>query len=162
MLLNKAKMTTTNQMKPSIVQGPGAPSYSLAQLFSVLRVKLGKHMHTQFSRVQVGSHCGNILRSKHLRSDKELGSVLDAAFELILGVDLSRSGDSTGPSAPTLSRARARLDLAHMLLRREQVRDWKARNIHFMQLCCLILVYCLLSSAGIEQSPSVAVYLLCP
>ena len=41
-MCSKAKTTSSTTLKRSFVQGPGAPAYSLAQLFSVLRVKLGK------------------------------------------------------------------------------------------------------------------------
>ena len=73
----------------------------------------------------------SIVRSKETRSTKRLKIAVSACLELMLGCKID-STDIQIPSAPTLSRANAKLDVLLMKLRRLR---WKrsAGNV-FIQL----------------------------
>ena len=59
----------------------------------------------------------SIVRSKQMRSTTRLNTAISACVELMLGCNID-STDIQVPSAPTLSRANAKLDVLLMKLRR--------------------------------------------
>lgn len=60
-------------------------------------------------------------------------------MKLFLDKDISEIEESnitvSGPSGATMSRAKLKLDLAHMLLRRAEVQRWMELWKHVIQLC---------------------------
>ena len=112
---------------PTTRSGRGAAYYNLLQLFQFIQVPLGKHQRAP------GPPTSSLLRSSGLRSAGKLKRTLEGVMALIFG---DTAVSVAAPSAPTLSRAKAKVDVALMLIRRD---FWsKAVKSMSIQLGCLV------------------------
>jgi hypothetical protein len=89
----------------------------------------------------LGHTACKILRGSQLRNGQSMGHAIEAVLQLVCGGQLlddaaRASLAEMAPSDSTVTRARYKLDLAHMFLRRDQWRD-RHRNQEkwFVQLC---------------------------
>ena len=78
----------------------------------------------------------------NLRSSSKFANAVANCLELVFGPAVAADMEEVeGPSQPTFSRASSKLDLAHMILRRRQWKNWiessSSRSIQLSSLLAL-------------------------